>query len=105
MKASKMEVLKEVIEITLSFESEGVAGVSYLAQKLNTTPYYVRKHVKTLIEEGYLVKGMRNGGWNEFTYTPYPPLKGYCITDKVKTTKMYSIVKKEVEEHFSNAFC
>ncbi|KQL37148.1 MarR family transcriptional regulator [Psychrobacillus sp. FJAT-21963] len=104
MKVSKMEVFKEVIRITLNYESDGVAHIGALARRLNTTPYYVRKRIKTLIEDGYLVKGISKGGFCELSYKPYPPLKGYCLTAKAHALELYSTLEKEEEEAFAKAF-
>lgn len=104
VKVSKMEVFKRIMEIAVDFHSEGVATVGSVAKYLNTTPYYVRKRIKTLIEEGYLVKGIRKGGFDELSCMPYPPLKGYCLTEKAKSTELYLITLKEEEEALIKAF-
>lgn len=95
MKPSKVEVLKEMIRVAISFESEGVVGIGIIAERLGTSKYHVRKHVKTLLEEGYLKKGIRKGGFND-DYTPYPPLKGYEITNKTRETELFKQVRNEV---------
>lgn len=90
----------------ICYEREGVANVGAVAKVLNTTPYHVRKQVNILIEEGYLVKGIRKCVWYEsnYSYKPCPPVKGYRLTRKAETTELYLIVKKEEEEAFSKAF-
>jgi len=99
-----MEVLKEIIRVSLDYESEGVASIGYISTKLNTTKYQVKKQIITLLEEGYIIKGLRKGGLCEFSYVPYPPLKGYCITEKAKATELYKITKKEVYEVYQKIF-
>lgn len=104
MHITQTDVLKVVIETSLDYDSEGVSSVGYISKVLDSTPYYVKQHIKALITGGFLIPGLRKGGWNEFNYKPYPPLKGYCITEKTKSTSLYSTTKVEVERSFAEAF-
>ena|SRR5699024_8636578 len=104
MKWDKTEVLRTVMELSLNWECEGVVNISWLASQLDSTNYYLRKEIKTLINEGYLVHAIRSGGICEFSDEPYPPLKGYALTEKAKDTEMYSLVVEEDERLLREIF-
>lgn len=104
MNVNKTEVLKQIMEHSLDWHSKGVVNIGWIAKRMNRTPYYVKKRIKTLIEEGYLITEVRSGGWCEFSLEPYPPVKGYKLTEKAKSTELYSIAKKQEEDAFIRAF-
>ncbi|NLY79017.1 MAG: hypothetical protein GX072_03670 [Lysinibacillus sp.] len=104
MKPTKEEVLQEIIKISFYYESEGVANVGGIAKRLNTTTYHVNKHIKTLLNEGLIEKGVRSGGYNELTEMPYPPIKGYKLTKKATELEIYQKLKDDDEKNFAEFF-
>lgn len=104
MNLKKVEVLKTVMKLSFTWSSEGVVNVGWLAKNMGSTPYYVRKRVKTLIEEGYLEHAIRSGGWCEYRCEPYPPLKGYRLTEKSLDSEVFITIEKEDEKAMKQAF-
>lgn len=104
MSLNKTEVLKKIMELSFNWQSEGVINVGWIAESMNSAPYYVRKRVKTLIKDGYLQKAVRSGGWCEYSCEPYPPLKGYSLTEKARNTVLYSEVERNENESIAKAF-
>lgn len=104
MNLNKSEVLKKVMELSLHWDSGGIVNIGWLSRSMDSTPYYTRKQVKKLIEEGYLVMTIRSGGWCEYSCDPYPPLKGYKLTPKSKNLKVYSLVKQEQIKEIKKSF-
>lgn len=104
MNLNKVEVLKTFMNLSLSCSSEGVVNVGWVAEVMNSTPYYVRKRIKALIEEGYLEYAIRSGGWCEYSCEPYPPLKGYILTEKSLESELFITLKKEDEQALKEAF-
>lgn len=66
--------------------------------------YENKERVNQLVEDGYLEKSIRSGGWCEYSFDPYPPLKGYKLTEKAKSTELYSLIKKKEEKAIKQAF-
>lgn len=104
MKPTKDEVLKNIIDMTFHFQSEGVATAGSLAKSLKTTPYFINKQIRLLVEEELLSKGVRSGGFCEESEMPYPPLKGYMLTEQAKETELYKELKAEKERIFEECF-
>lgn len=101
---TKEDVLKQIMKISMDFESEGVANVGYLAKRLGTTIYYVNKQVRLLLEEELVVRGIRSGGYNDLSYMPYPPVRGYKITNKAMELELYQTMKAEAERIFKECY-
>jgi len=101
----KEYILENIMKINLSnWELEGVINIGLLGRILRCTTDEIRPYLVELEKEGYIEKGVRSGGWCDYTYMPYPPVKGYCITEKAKGMKMYKRFEKEFEERLKKAF-
>lgn len=96
--------MEKIMELSLSWSSEGVVNVGWIAESMDSTPYYVRKRIKTLVKEGYLEHAIRRGGWCEYSYEPYPPLKGYRLTEKSIESQLFTTIKNEDEEELKKVF-
>lgn len=98
-------VFESIVRIAWDWESEGVASVGQVARRTELSKYMVRKHIKIFKEQGLLESGVRSGGIDEFACKPYPPLKGYKLTDKAKQIELYKVTKADEDRRFEEAFC
>lgn len=104
MELNESNVLKTIIEITFDHNSEGVANTAWIASCMGAKHFQVRKYIKTLIENGYLIDVYRSGGWCEYSCRPYPPVRGYALTVKTKQSELYNQVKRDFETALRQAF-
>jgi predicted DNA-binding transcriptional regulator len=98
-------IFESIVRIAWNWESEGVASVGHIAKRTELSKYMVRKHIKIFMEQGFLESEIRSGGFDEFACKPYPPLKGYKLTDKAKQIELYKVTKEDEDRQFGKAFC
>ena len=107
LKMDKTEgiIFENIVRIAWDWESEGVASVGQIARRTELSKYMVKKYIKIFMEQGYLERANRSGGIDEFACKPYPPLKGYKLTEKAKQIELYKVVKEDEDKRFEKAYC
>lgn len=102
---TKYKVFKEIIILSFEWESAGVVNIGWLEGTLGMTGYYIKKELKKLQEEGYIIQTVRGGGFCEYSCEPVPPVKGYSLTEKAINTVMYNELEREEVQNIKKVFC
>lgn len=102
-KITKEQVLDVLIQCHVNIMNPiDVISVPNIAYLLKTSEYQVRKYISELKENGLVKVGF-------FPSSAYDdelslPLKGFCITDKVKELDQYKIAEKNEREIIKKVF-
>ena len=98
-------IFEWIVRVQWDWESEGVASVGQVAKRTGLSKCMVKKHIQEFINQGLLEKAIRSGGFDEYSYKPCPPLKGYRLTKEAKQLELYKVTKADEDKRFEKAFC
>lgn len=97
-KVTKDEVYECAVRQSATIHPIYQTSVPWVADKLKTSKYQVRKFVKQLCEEGLLKRSSTNPWYPEDGESL--PLHGFTTTEKSRDTEIHKKIDKEICEFY-----
>ena len=101
-KVTEKEVLSVFIQFSASIANDtGIYPVNTVARQLGTSQYQVRKHVKQLVEKGFIERATL--AYQDYDTGHIVSINGFSATEKTRQTDEFKLERENEERQFKKA--